>query len=248
MILFEIWYLGFGIYNIVFKNFKELEKKIGLNFENQELLTNAFVHRSYLNEHPEFDFQSNERLEFLGDACLELVVSEYLYQNYPGHPEGDLTNYRSAVVNTVSLAETAKWLKLGNYLLLSKGEEESGGRESEYLLANTFEALLGAIYLGKGYAAVQEVVGKFLLPKLPAILKSEAYKDAKSKLQEIAQEAMAITPHYQILSEWGPDHNKHFLVGVFVGKKKLDEGEGASKQKAELNAAENALVSWRYKE
>lgn len=228
------------------QDFKDLETKIGLHFQDVDLLTNAFVHRSYPNEHPQYPFDSNERLEFLGDAVLELCVSEHLYHTYPGRPEGDLTNYRSAIVNTASLAETAKKLKLGDYLLISKGEEESGGRESEYLLANTLEALLGAIYLDKGYEAAEQIVNKVLLPKLPAIVKNEAYIDAKSKLQEIAQEQMSVTPHYQVLSEWGPDHDKHFLVGVFVDKKKLNEGVGSSKQRAEVDAAENALGNWRY--
>lgn len=220
---------------------KNLEEKIGIEFKDQSLLLNAFVHRSYLNEHPNFHLSSNERLEFLGDACLELIVSEYLYQNYPKRPEGDLTNFRSALVNTKSLAQTAQKLNLGEYLLLSKGEEESGGRTSEYLLANTFEALLGAIYLEKGFEKAAMVVEKFLIVKLSEIVANEAYKDAKSKLQEIAQEKFLITPHYEVLKEWGPDHDKHFRVGAFVGKKRLAVGEGASKQKAELDAAQKAL-------
>ena len=228
------------------QDFKELEDRLGLYFQSEDLLTNAFVHRSYPNEHPECVFQSNERLEFLGDAALELVVSEYLYHAYPEQEEGDLTNYRSAIVNTASLAETAKKLHLGEFLLLAKGEEDGGGRESEYLLANTFEALLGAIYLDKGYEAAKSVVKKVLLPKLPEIVKNEAYIDAKSKLQEIAQEVMSITPHYQVLSEKGPDHDKQFLVGVFVGRKKLGQGQGSSKQRAEIDAAENALKEWKY--
>lgn len=225
---------------------KRLEQTIGINLTNRELFLNAFVHRSYLNEHPNFHLSSNERLEFLGDACLELIVSEYLYQNYPHRPEGDLTNFRSALVNTNSLAQTATSLHLGEYLLLSKGEEESGGRTSEYLLANTFEALLGAIYLEKGFEKARMVVENFLIVKLPEIVANEAYKDAKSKLQEIVQEKLLITPHYEVLEEWGPDHDKHFRVGVLVGKKRLAVGEGASKQKAEINAAENALENWRY--
>ncbi len=212
------------------KEFEKLEEQLGLHFQNEDLLTNAFVHRSYPNEHSECVFQSNERLEFLGDAALEIVVSEYLYHAYPGHAEGDLTNYRSAIVNTASLAETAKKLNLGEFLLLAKGEEDNGGRESEYLLANTFEALLGAIYLDKGYEAVKSVVKKVLLPKLPEIVKNESYKDAKSKLQEITQEVMSITPHYQVLSEKGPDHDKQFLVGVFAGKKKLGRRGGERNQ------------------
>ena len=228
------------------KDFKKLEQQLDLQFENQELLINAFVHRSYLNEHPGFKLESNERLEFLGDACLELIVSEHLYYVYPNRAEGDLTNYRSAIVNTISLAETAKEIGLGNYLLLSKGEEDSNGRESEYLLANTFEALLGAIYLDQGYNAAKVIVEKVLLPKLAKIVETESYVDAKSKLQEVTQDVMSITPHYKVISELGPDHEKKFCVKVFAGKKELGQGEGSSKQRAELDAAENALREWKY--
>lgn len=189
---------------------------------------------------------SNERLEFLGDACLELSVSEHLYKNFPNSSEGELTNYRSSIVNTESLAETAKKLKLGNYLFLSKGEDESGGRNSSYLLANTFEALLGAIYLEEGYESVQKTVEKFLLPKLPKIIALEAFKDSKSKLQEMAQETLNLTPSYKVLMEWGPDHNKSFKVAVLTGKKELGVGEGKSKQKAEEAAARNALDKWEF--
>lgn len=222
----------------------KLQQKLNLRFTNKALLMNAFVHRSYLNEIKRKDLSSNERLEFLGDACLELIVSEHLYQNYPQEPEGVLTNYRAALVNTSSLAETARQLDLGRYLLLSKGEEEGGGRESEHLLANTFEALIGALYLDQGYRTTQEFVKKHLLPKLPEIIRTGAYRDAKSVFQEIAQEKTSITPHYQVLEEWGPDHDKNFRVGVFLGRKKIAEGTGSSKQKAEISAAENALKKW----
>lgn len=228
------------------QNLSELEKKLDINFTDRDLLLNAFVHRSYLNEHPNFDLSSNERLEFLGDACLELAFSEYLFLTYPDRPEGDLTSFRSAIVNTVSLAETARALNLGEYLLLSKGEEESDGRNSEYLLANAFEALLGAAYLEKGFDAVKKIVDNFLAPKLEEIVKNELYKDAKSKFQELAQETKGITPHYLVLEEWGPDHDKNFKVAVFVGKSKHGEGEGQSKQKAELAAASDALAQWEY--
>lgn len=222
-------------------DFKNLEKKINLTFKNQALLKNAFVHRSYLNEGNGWKLGSNERLEFLGDACLELAVSEYLYQKYPKEPEGVLTNYRSALVNTISLAQTAKDLDLGDFLLLSKGEKDSGGKKSEYLLANCFEALLGAIYLEHGFAKLQEFLAKNLLPKLSQIVERELYKDAKSSLQEIIQEKLEVTPHYQVLKEEGPDHSKNFTVAVLAGKKKLAEGHGQSKQKAENQAAKNAL-------
>lgn len=223
----------------------KIEQELSLQFNNPEILTNAFIHRSYLNEGGSVDLPSNERLEFLGDACLELIVSEHLYHTYPNEPEGVLTNYRSALVNTQSLAETAQQLNLGGYLMMSKGEEEGGGRESEHLLANTFEALIGAIYLDQGFDTVKGVVEKHLLPKLPAIIETGAHRDTKSLFQEIAQERVSLTPHYRVLDEWGPDHNKNFKVGAYLGKQKAGEGIGASKQRAELAAAEDALERWQ---
>jgi ribonuclease-3 len=226
------------------ENLAELEKKLDLTFSDKDLLHNAFIHRSYLNENASFQGGSNERLEFLGDACLELAVSEYLFRHYPENPEGDLTNFRSAVVNTHSLAETARELGLGAYLHLSRGEEAGNGRDSEYLLANTFEALLGAIYLEFGYKVVTEVVQKYITAKLEYVIEHKLYKDAKSKLQELSQEVLSITPHYEIVEEWGPDHQKMFKVGAFIGKKQVGLGEGSSKQKAELAAAQQALEDW----
>ncbi len=223
---------------------ESLEEKLGINFQNKDLLLNAFIHRSYLNENPRFHLQSNERLEFLGDACLELAVSEHLFRTYPENPEGDLTNYRSAIVNTQSLADCARQLDLGAYLLLSRGEAASNGRNSEYLLANTFEALLGAIYLEFGYQKVTEVVHNYVTIKLEHIIQNKLYKDAKSKLQELSQEVLNVTPHYEVLEEWGPDHQKTFKVGVFLGKKQVGAGEGSSKQKAEIEAAQTALEDW----
>lgn len=227
--------------------FENLEKNLQLHFDNKDLLKNAFIHRSYLNENLIYRGDSNERLEFLGDACLELAVSEYLFRTYPDKPEGDLTNFRSAVVNTQSLAETAKELDLGSHLLLSKGEEAGNGRESHYLLANTFEALLGAIYLEFGYSEVQRIVETYITSKVQHIVENKLYKDAKSKLQELAQEVLSITPHYEILEEWGPDHQKTFKVGAYLGKKMVGEGEGSSKQKAEIAAAQSALEEWETK-
>lgn len=225
-------------------NFTQLQEILNLQFKDKQLLLNAFVHRSYLNEHKDFDLASNERLEYLGDACLELVVSEYLYQSYPQESEGVLTNFRSALVNTNSLAETAQTLKLGDLLLLSKGEEESGGRTSDNLLANTFEALLGACYLEAGIEICREIVLNLLLPKLKGIVDNELYRDAKSLLQELAQESVSITPQYKILAQWGPDHNKLFRAGSFIDKEMIGVGEGSSKQKAELAAAQDALAKW----
>lgn len=220
---------------------RKIEKKLEQNFNDKQLLVNAFVHRSFLNENRSFPLPSNERLEFLGDACLELIVSRYLFDQYPKQPEGKLTNYRSALVNTQSLAKTAKRLKLGDFLLLSYGEEEGGGRESEYILANTFEAFLGALYLDQGYQKAQQFVQENLLPKITEIIKNRAYKDSKSHLQEILQAKEGVTPVYKVLEDWGPDHDKTFRVGVFAKEKKIGEGVGSSKQKAELRAAENGL-------
>ena len=217
-----------------------IQKRLNLKFKNPRLLENAFVHRSYLNENPDFDLPSNERLEFLGDAVLELIVSYHLYKRYPKLTEGELTALRASLVKTESLAAEAKRLKLGGYLLLSKGEEAGGGRDNPYLLANTFEALTGAFYLDRGAKAVSDFVKKKLLYKTGAILKS-GLKDAKSLFQEIAQEKYSVTPTYKTLAEWGPDHDKHFRIGVFLGKRKIAEGKGRSKQTAEEEAAKAAL-------
>jgi len=223
------------------KQLKQIQKKIGIKFHNDSLLANAFIHRSYLNENKLVDLPSNERLEFLGDACLELAASEFLYSQYPDEPEGVLTNYRSALVNTVSLAESSRQLDLGKYLLLSRGEDAGGGRNSDYLLANTFEALLGAIYIDQGYTQVVEIVRKYVLSKLDAIIEQQSHRDPKSKLQEFTQAEYSMTPEYEILSDWGPDHDKTFRVAVKVGDKTIGIGTGTSKQRAELEAANVAL-------
>jgi ribonuclease-3 len=223
----------------------ELESRLGTAFTNQKYLRTALVHRSYLNENPGFDLPSNERMEFLGDAVLELIVSEHLYHTYPDSPEGELTNYRSALVNTVSLAEVLATLGSGEFLYLSKGEEGSGGRQNQYILANTFEALLGAIYLDQGFAAARTFVHTHLMGKLTEIIEKELYKDSKSKLQELSQEEISVTPVYKVLSEEGPDHNKTFTVGVYAGQKRLSTGTGKSKQQAEQQAAANALANWQ---
>lgn len=223
------------------KDFSPLEKKLGLKFKKKDLLVQAFVHRSYLNENPKFPLNHNERLEFLGDAILELIVTEYLYQKYPKKPEGELTNWRAALVNAQSLSKIAKDLGFGEYLLLSRGESKDTGKARQYILANTFEAFLGAFYLDQGLEKVRQFLKTHLIKELAKILKEELYRDAKSCFQEEAQERARITPDYRVLKEWGPDHAKHFVVGVFLEDELVAEGEGSSKQEGEEKAAQQAL-------
>jgi len=222
-------------------NFKKIEKVLGTKLNNENLFKIAFTHRSYLNEHPEYKNESNERLEFLGDSVLQLLSSEYLFEQYKNSPEGDLTNFRSSVVCTPSIGAEAKRLGYGEFLLLSNGEEATGGREREYILANTFEAVLGALYLDQGLDACRAFVERELLYKVGNVIEEEKYKDAKSLFQEAAQEKFGVTPLYKILSSWGPDHEKSFKVGVYLNDELWGEGEGKSKQKAEQDAAEYAL-------
>jgi ribonuclease-3 len=221
-------------------NTKKLSKILGIEIKSKDLFITAFTHRSYLNEHPKYEFPSNERLEFLGDAVLQLISSEYLFKNYE-NPEGDLTNFRSALVCTQSLAKEAEKLNYGDFLLLSKGEEANGGRGREYILANTFEAVLGAIYLQEGLQVCEDFVTKELLYKAEEIIENETYKDAKSKFQELAQEKLGVTPQYKVLDSWGPDHEKHFKVGVYLSREQYGVGEGSSKQKAEQRSAKQGL-------
>jgi len=223
------------------KDFDLLEKKLGLKFKNKDLLIQAFCHRSYLNEKPDFYLTNNERLEFLGDAVLELVVTEDIYQNYPEKPEGELTNWRAALVNSKFLGKLARDLDFNDFLLLSKGEAKELGKARLYILANTFEALIGAVYLDRGYKICQEFIKKHLMPKLPDILEKGAFRDAKSRFQEESQETKGITPLYKVLEEWGPDHAKHFIIGVFLNEELVAKGEGSSKQEAEEEAAKNGL-------
>ncbi len=223
------------------ERYKALIEQLDLSFNNLELLDLAFVHKSYLNEHRDLKIAHNERLEFLGDAVLELIVTDYLYKKYPEHEEGDLTNWRSALVKGKHLAEIAIELELGVYLYLSRGEERSGGRKKNYILANTLEALIGAVYLDQGYQGADSFAGKFILGRLDQILEKGLHIDAKSRFQEIAQELLGVTPDYIFISETGPDHNKNFTMGLFLGKEKISEGQGSSKQKAEQEAAVNGL-------
>ena len=217
-----------------------LEKKLGVKFNNPDLLQQALVHRSYLNENPDFHLDHNERLEFLGDAVLELAVTEYLYRNYP-NPEGEMTNWRAALVNANMLADIAGRLGLNDHLLLSKGESKDQGRARQYILADAFEAVIGAMYLDQGYSNISQFIEREILKELPQILKKKLFRDAKSKFQEQAQEHVGVTPVYEVIREWGPDHAKKFLVGVYLNKELVAQGEGVSKQEAQTKAAEKAL-------
>ncbi len=220
---------------------KKLSKVLKTKIKDKELYITALTHRSYLNEHPDYPYPSNERLEFLGDAVLQLVSSEYLFDKYPNSPEGELTNYRAAIVRTVSLAKEAKRLEFGEFLLLSNGEESTGGRDREYILANTFESVLGTIYLENGLDHCREFVERELLYKIEDIVNNESYKDAKSNFQELAQEKLGVTPNYEVVDSWGQDHEKTFKVAVLLDKKEYGAGEGKSKQKAEQKAAKAAI-------
>ncbi|MEX1052080.1 MAG: ribonuclease III [Patescibacteria group bacterium] len=222
---------------------KELQAEIGVNFDDQKLLEQLFTHRSYINEVNDRSLEHNERLEFLGDAVLELVVTEYLYSNFP-NPEGELTNWRSAVVKGEVLAIVAEKLELGKLLKLSKGEEKSGGRTRTLILANTFEALIGGIYLDKGYDAAKSFITKYIISLLPEVIEKKLYVDPKSHLQELAQQDRGATPDYRVMKDEGPDHDKMFTVGVYVKGELIAQGDGPSKQKAEQAAAAVALTNW----
>ncbi|MHB8860360.1 MAG: ribonuclease III [Minisyncoccota bacterium] len=222
-------------------DFSLLEQRLRLSFSNIGLLAEALTHRSYLNEHREYAGNHNERLEFLGDAVLELAATDFLFKKFPAKPEGDLTSYRAALVNTVSLAESAQALGVGEFLLLSKGEARDTGRARDVILADAFEAIIGAVYLDAGYAAAEAFIMKNLCSKIDDIIAKRSYQDAKSRFQEIAQEKRSITPNYETLSEVGPDHAKLFTVGVFIGDKEIARGEGKSKQEAEQSAAQAGL-------
>lgn len=214
---------------------------MGVVFSNKDLLIQALTHRSYLNENPDFGLGHNERLEFLGDAVLELVVTEELYKRFPDKPEGDLTSFRAALVNANMLAEIATELDVNDFLLLSRGEAKDVGRARQYILANAIEAIIGGIYLDKQYEGSKVFIHAVLLPHLDEVLEKKLYKDPKSVFQESAQERVGITPTYEVIREWGPDHDKHFVVGIFLGDELIAEGEGLSKQTAQEDAARKGL-------
>lgn len=214
-----------------------------LTFKNINLLRQVFVHRSYLNENLGFDLDHNERLEFLGDAVIELVVTEYLYKNFD-NPEGELTNLRSALVKGSMLSDIAKELAMDKYLYLSRGEAKAEGKSRQLILANVFEALIGAIYLDQGYQAAVVFIKKHLIKHLQLIIDQKLYLDPKSHLQELSQEQLGITPLYKVLAEHGPDHAKSFTVGCYIKDRLIGEGSGSSKQTAESAAASSALEHW----
>jgi ribonuclease III len=222
------------------KDISELEKKIKIQFENKELLQTAVTHRSYLNENRSYKLDQNERLEFLGDAVLELVVTDYLYANFP-NPEGELTNWRASLVNKDMLARVSRSIGVEDFLLMSRGESKDTGRAREYLLANAMEAIIGAIYLDQGYESAKNFILENIVVNLKEVLESKSYLDAKSHFQEQAQDKVGITPNYRVISESGPDHDKKFVVGVYLGDEKVAEGDGCSKQEAQRNAAKAGL-------
>ncbi len=223
------------------KDIQEFAKKIEVDFNDIKLLQTAFTHRSYINEHRNEGLEHNERLEFLGDAVLELVATYHLFKTFPDQPEGVLTSYRSAIVNTTSLLRVAEKLEVNGYLLLSKGEAKDNGRARTFIIANVIEAIIGAIYLDQGYDKASEFISKNFLEMTDKIIEDELWQDAKSHFQEKAQEFARITPTYKVLEEVGPDHDKKFKVGVFLRDKLIAEGKGVSKQEAEQEAAREGL-------
>lgn len=222
-------------------DFGVFETSIGIAFKNKELLKQAFIHRSYLNENRSIKLEHNERLEFLGDAVLELVITDYLYKKYPEKDEGELTAYRSSLVNSVTLATSAEKIGMNSFLLLSKGESKDTGRARQVILANTFESLVGALYMDQGYDGASKFIAEQLFGLIDGIVENRTFIDAKSRFQEEAQEKVGATPLYKLLKENGPDHNKVFTVGVFLREEMIVMGEGKSKQEAEQDAAEKAL-------
>lgn len=221
----------------------ELQKIIGVTFTDTTLLLMAVTHRSYLNEHRDATWQHNERLEFLGDAVLELVVTDFLFAKYPEKPEGELTAIRAALVNTNSLAAASERLGVNKFLLMSKGEAKDEGRARQYILANVFESCIGAIYLDQGYNAARDFIASRLFANTEDIINKRLWQDAKSRFQELSQEHASITPTYDTVSQTGPDHDRVFTVGVYLRNEKVAEGKGRSKQEAEQQAASAALTA-----
>lgn len=222
-------------------DYTALETLLNCQFTDKEQLLSAITHRSYLNENRDASHAHNERLEFLGDAVLELVITDFLYKKYPEKPEGELTAVRAALVNTISLADASTKLGINEYLLMSKGEAKDTGRARQYILANAFEALIGAIYVDQGYEAAKAFIGEHLFAKTEMIVKKRLWQDAKSRFQELAQEHASVTPTYKTLGQEGPDHDRVFTVGVYIGATMVAKGEGRSKQEAEQQAAENGI-------
>jgi ribonuclease-3 len=229
--------------NLTDADIATLERALKTTFGEKQVLRSALTHRSYLNEHRFADWEHNERLEFLGDAVLELIMTDYLYRTYPDKPEGELTAIRAALVNTHTLAEVADHLQVNDYLLMSRGEAKDSGRARQYILANTFEALIGAIYIDQGYDAARSFVAAQLFDRVETVVTERLWQDPKSRFQELAQEHASVTPQYETLSQSGPDHDRVFTVGVFLRQEKVAEGEGRSKQEAEQAAAKHAILA-----
>jgi len=219
----------------------KVEKIIGVVFDDKALLKKAFTHRSYINENRGLGLSHNERLEFLGDAVLELAVTEFLFEKYPKRPEGDLTAFRASLVNTQTLSATSTKLGFNEFLLLSRGEAKDTGRARNYILANTFESVVGAIQLDQGYASAQKFIASNIFPLIDGILESGSWIDSKSNFQEKSQEMVSITPVYETISEEGPDHNKEFTVAVYLDEEEVAKGKGKSKQEGEQAAALEGL-------
>jgi len=228
------------------RDWTTFEKSIGVTFKNRDLLTQAFIHRSFLNENPRTGLDHNERLEFLGDAVLELAVTDFLYREYPESPEGELTSFRAALVNANTIAEVAQEINMNDYLFLSRGEAKDTGKARLYIMANAFEALIGAIYLDQGYEPTEKFIERFLYARAGDVVKKKLWRDSKSLVQEKAQEHVGVTPSYKVTHESGPDHDKHFTIGIFFGGEKIAEGKGHSKQEAEQDAARAALEAKKW--
>lgn len=218
-----------------------LAKALGISMQNPDLFQEALTHRSYLNENRDYTFPHNERLEFLGDAVLELAVTEFLFTKFPEKPEGELTNLRAALVNGEMLAKIGLTLHLDEYLLMSRGEAKDTGRARSYLVANAMEAVIGALYRDQGFEGAQQFIEAHIFTRLEEVIAEGLYTDPKSYFQEKAQEHTGFTPNYRIIKEWGPDHDRRFTAGVYIEEEKIAEGEGASKQEAQRNAAKAAL-------
>lgn len=223
------------------KDFSEFEKETKIVFKNKDLLKQAFIHRSYINENSGLNLTHNERLEFLGDAVLELITTDYLFRKYTNHNEGELTAFRSALVNTITIGGVAGDLGMGDFLLLSKGEVKDMSKDKTHILANTYEAFIGAVYLDQGYEVARQFVADTLFDKLKEIIKQKLWRDAKSLVQEKSQEYLNVTPSYKVIHESGPDHDKIFTIGIFFNDELITEGKGHSKQEAEQAAARKAL-------
>lgn len=228
---------------MIMAEFAAFEKKIGHTFKNKRLIEQAFTHRSYLNENRDTAREHNERLEFLGDAVLELAVTEFLFDKYPERPEGELTAYRAALVNTQSISSAATLLGMNDHMLLSRGESKDTGRARQIILANAFEAMIGALHLDGGYPAAKKFIAEQLFYKIDELVAKRLWQDPKSRLQELAQEKMKITPTYEVTGHSGPDHDRVFTIAAYIGEEKVAQGQGRSKQEAEQQAAENAIAA-----